>query len=220
MNATTQLDTTDANLRTNWRAKLLAKVTAADEVSMREELHEDKTRLLGELAGTIVEIGPGTGPNMPYYSAGAHIIGLEPNAFVQPELAKKAAAFAGTFELRVGSAETIDLPDNSVDAVVSTMVLCSVRDPGQALAEILRVLKPGGRFVFIEHVLAPEDSWLRALQYVATPFWHTCGDGCCPVRRTQRDIDGAGFTRVEYDHKRYDFAIPVAATCVVGTATK
>ncbi|TPV96965.1 MAG: class I SAM-dependent methyltransferase [Myxococcales bacterium FL481] len=208
-----------SQLRTGWRAKILARVTASDEIEMREFLDADKRKLLTPLHGTILEIGPGTGPNFAYYAAGAHVIGLEPNAFVQPTLVKKAKAFAGTFELRTGSVEAIPLPAASVDAVVSTMVLCSVPDAGRALAEIRRVLKPGGKFAFIEHVLAPPGG-LRLLQYVAAPAWHVCGDGCCPVRRTYEDIDAAGFTRVDYRFTRYGFTVPVSSTCIVGSATK
>ena len=217
---TTAIQTNESALRTGWKAKMLAKVTASDERTMREALHEDKVRLLSGLRGTILEIGPGTGPNLPYYRDDAHVIGLEPNAYVQPELHEKADRFAGTFELKVGSAEAIDLPDGSVDAVVSTMVLCSVDDVAAVLSEVRRVLVPGGRFVFIEHVLAPGSVALRALQYAAAPFWHTCGDGCCPVRRTWQDIEAAGFSHVAYEHRRYAFPIPVSATCIVGTATR
>jgi len=216
---TTERDPKAPSLRTGWRAKSLANVTATDEVSMRDALDADKRALLSELGPVILEIGPGTGPNFAYYAPNTHVIGVEPNAFVQPELERKVEAFSGTFELRVGTAEALDLPDNSVDAVVSTMVLCSVDDVAGALAEIHRVLKPGGRFAFLEHVVA-DGSPLKVLQYAAVPFWRTFGDGCCPVRRTHDDIDAAGFAEVNYRKVRYPFPIPVSATCIVGTAVK
>lgn len=211
--------TPSSALRTGWKAKSLANVTASDEVSMRDALDADKRALLSALGPVILEIGPGTGPNFAYYAPGSHVIGVEPNAFVQPELQRKVEEFSGTFELRVGTAETLDLPDDSVDAVVSTMVLCSVDDVEAALSEILRVLKPGGRFAFLEHVVADTSS-LKLLQYAAVPFWRTFGDGCCPVRRTHRDIEAAGFGRVDYRKVRYPFPIPVSASCIVGTAVK
>jgi len=112
----------------------------------------------------------------------------------------------------------MEMPDASVDAVVSTLVLCSVDGHRDALAEILRVLRPGGRFVFIEHVGAPEGTWLRRLQRWIRPLWKPVADGCRPDRDTGDRILEAGFERVEMD--RFRLPLPVVSPHVAGTAWK
>jgi len=111
----------------------------------------------------VLEIGPGAGPNLAYFSPHIRWVGIEPNPFMHPYLRRQAERLNRTVEIRDASAERVPLQDNSVDAVVSTLVLCSVKDVSGALQEILRVLRPGGRFVFIEHVAAPPGTWLRRL---------------------------------------------------------
>ncbi len=100
-------------------------------------------------------------------------------------------------ELRTGVAEHLPVEDASVDAVISTLVLCSVSDQAQALSEILRVLRPGGRYVFIEHVAADQDSGLYRTQNLIKPIWTFVGDGCQPNRDTAAAIEQAGFSQVE-----------------------
>jgi ubiquinone/menaquinone biosynthesis C-methylase UbiE len=101
------------------------------------------------------------------------------------------------FELCEGSAERLPLEAASADAVIGTLVLCSVADVAAALREIRRVLKPGGRFVFIEHVVAPAGTWRWRLQRWVRPLWRVIADGCHPDRDTLSAIRAAGFARVE-----------------------
>ncbi len=117
-----------------------------------------RRRLLGDLAGTVLEIGPGTGVNLAYLPDGVYWIGLEPNPYFHPHLRRALSLRGLSGDVLLGQAEAIPLPEGSVEAVVATLVLCSVEDPRRALAEILRVLKPGGRFVFLEHVAAPQGT--------------------------------------------------------------
>jgi len=105
-------------------------------------------------------------------------------------------------EIHRGTAENLPLADASIDAVVSTLVLCSVRDLERVLREIVRVLKPGGEFVFIEHVAAPDGTRLRRIQRIIRFLWKVIGDGCCPDRETARAIQVAGFAQVELDEFR------------------
>ncbi|WP_243028633.1 class I SAM-dependent methyltransferase [Thermus albus] len=177
-----------------------------------------RRRLLGGLTGTVLEIGPGTGVNLAYLPDGVHWLGLEPNPYSHPHLkeALKLKGLAG--EILLGQAEAIPLPEESVDAVVSTLVLCSVEDPRRALAEILRVLKPGGRFVFLEHVAAPRGSCLRRAQDFLSPPWAFLGDGCHPNRETLALIQEAGFARVEAE--AFTLPLPLVAPHVAGIAWK
>src|SRR3954453_9483359 len=125
-----------------------------------------KRKLLGDLSGTVLEIGAGTGENFPFYPAGIHRIGVEPNFYMQEHLLKRAAEYKIDGELKTGIAEKLPVADASVDAVVGTLVMCSVSDQAKVLDEILRVLRPGGRYVFIEHVAAADHSrlwWMQKL---------------------------------------------------------
>jgi ubiquinone/menaquinone biosynthesis C-methylase UbiE len=121
-----------------------------------------------------------------------------------------------TAELREGTAEALPAADASADAVVSTLVLCTVRDVPRALAEVRRVLRPGGRFVFVEHVLAPPRTRTRAVQRLVRPVWPLLADGCHPDRDIERAIRDAGFARVEVT--RFRAPVPVIGPHVAGVA--
>jgi SAM-dependent methyltransferase len=183
-----------------------------------------KQALLGNLHGTILEIGPGTGPNLRYYPAGIDWVGIEPNPFMHFYLQQSIRALggaAGRFRIESGDPAGSRLPalDNSVDAVVSTLVLCSTPHPEQNLQEILRVLKPGGCFVFIEHVAAPRGTRLRALQNFIQPLWTRVADGCHPNRETWETITQAGFGQVDFEHFRVPGGGP-AGPHIAGVAIK
>jgi ubiquinone/menaquinone biosynthesis C-methylase UbiE len=121
-----------------------------------------------------------------------------------------------SIELRVGTANDLPVSDASIDAVISTLVLCCVPDQQQTLREILRVLRPGGRLVFIEHVAAPRGSRLRRLQNLVTPIWKRLGDGCHPNRETWAELERAGFAQVTYE--RVTAPLPVVSPQIVGVA--
>ena len=177
-----------------------------------------KRALLSNLHGLVVEIGPGTGPNLPYFAPDVRWTGLEPNLHMHPYLRKEAARLGREIEIRSVGAPHLDFDDNSVDAVVSTLVLCSVPNLPRTLAEILRVLKPGGRLVFIEHVAAPRGTLGRALQEIVEPVWKVVADGCHPDRETWAAIERAGFSSVRYD--RFDMHVPVVGPHIAGVAVK
>ena len=111
-----------------------------------------KTPLLGELRGTVLEIGPGTGVNLSFYDPSVTWIGIEPNRAMHPSLREKAEALGLSIELRDAPLAEDNSASDSVDAVVSTLVLCSLPDMADTLMQIQRVLKPGGTYAFIEHV--------------------------------------------------------------------
>lgn len=153
--------------------------------------------LLRELTGSVLEIGAGTGANFADYAPGIRWIGLEPNHRRRRRLAAAAIAHGHHEPILTVAAEEIPLPARSVDAVVSTIVLCSVTDQDRCLAEIARVLRPGGRFVFAEHVAAPAGTWLYRGQRLIAPFSRRFDGGCDPSRRTWTSIERAPFRAVD-----------------------
>ncbi len=182
-------------LRRRLFARLYDRATQRYERIMRPR----KRELLASLTGTVVELGPGTGASLELLPEAVRWIGIEPNQHMHPLLIARAESLGREIDLREHSAEALPLADASADAVLSTLVLCSVPDVGQVLAEVRRVLRPGGRYVFWEHVLAPEPGPLRWLQRGLTPLHRLLADGC----RCDRDLEGelrrAGFEDLELE---------------------
>jgi ubiquinone/menaquinone biosynthesis C-methylase UbiE len=152
--------------------------------------------VLGSLTGTVLEIGAGAGANFGHFRPDIHWLGLEPDPRRRRDLAVAAAAHGQHAPVIAAAAEQIPLADASVDAVAATLVLCSVADQDQVLAEVRRVLRPGGRFAFFEHVAAPRGTWSRRLQRCVAPFTRRLDAGCDPGRETWQAIRTAGFRQV------------------------
>ncbi len=178
-----------------------------------------KSKLFADLSGTVLEIGPGAGANFHHLPrTNVRWIGVEPNAFMKPHLAKEAQRLGVAIELRPGTAENLPAEDGTMDFVISTLVLCSVVDQERALEEVLRVLKPGGRFLFIEHVGAKRGTWLRRIQTLAKPLWRRMGDGCRPDRETRTALERAGFAALEVEE--FASPLPIVRPHIAGTAVK
>ena len=178
-----------------------------------------KQQLFKNLTGTVVEIGPGTGANLRYLDpAKVTWIGVEPNTFMQPYLHQEANRLGMPIEIRVPAGEALPIAHESADAVISTLVLCCVDSQQRALQEVLRVLKPGGKLLFIEHVAAPQGSLLLRMQNLVTPFWKRLGDGCHPNRQTYVEIERAGFEKVDYE--RITAPTLIVSPQIVGVARK
>lgn len=161
-----------------------------------------KRELFGGLEGTVLEIGAGEGANFGYLRGDVRWLGLEPNARRRRMLARVAAAYGHRGEIIAAPAERVPLRDAAVDAVISTITLCSVADQAATLAEVRRVLRPGGTFVFFEHVAAPAGTTVRLLQRCCAPFSRRFGAGCDPARETWRAIEAAGFADVRLEWYR------------------
>jgi SAM-dependent methyltransferase len=200
------------------RRRLFAHGLALGDRAQHRLYGERKGRLFADLEGTVVEIGPGTGVNVPYLPAGGRWIGIEPNPHMHGYLRDKLRGRDLDATLRTAPARDTGLPPASADAVVSTLVLCSVPDLDAALSELRRILRPGGRLVFIEHVAAPDGSWLRWLQGAIRPAWKCVADGCRPDRETASAIERAGFEFVEIE--RFDTGLPVVAPHIMGVAIR
>lgn len=166
---------------------------ARPELITDDALDDLEREAVGRVRGRVLEIGAGEGENFGALHHDIDWIGLEPDAERRRELATRAREWGHRSEPLDAVAEAIPLPDASVDAVVGTYVLCSVRDQGAALAEVRRVLKPGGRVVFVDHVVAPPHTLKRAVQRVVTPFSARFCHGCHWDRDTGAALAAAGF---------------------------
>ncbi len=145
---------------------------------------EMRRQLLGDLKGDVLEIGAGTGANFEYYPPRVNVTALEPDPFMRGRAQAKLSANGRTnIALREAPAERLPFDDGSFDDVVATLVLCTVRDVPQSLAEIRRVLRPGGEFRFIEHVRG--TGFIGRTQDVVKPVWGYFSAGCNPNRRTE-----------------------------------
>jgi ubiquinone/menaquinone biosynthesis C-methylase UbiE len=184
------------------RGRLNSWFLAAAEKPMHREYGDRKLRIFGDLPATIVELGPGSGANFRYYPRGTRVIAVEPNPMMLKRMYSKAAEHGIEIDLRHAGAEGMEVESARADLVISTLVLCSVRDPEQVLSEVKRVLKPGGRFAFLEHVAAEPGTRLRKVQDAIHDPWHWLGEGCHLNRDTASSIVGAGFSRVELE--RFD----------------
>lgn len=186
-----------------------------------DQVHgERKRRLLAGLPPRVVEIGAGTGANCRYYAAGTELVAVEPNLRMHRRLRDAAARRDLKLDLRGLRGEALDLPSEATDAVVCTLVLCSVDDPGRVLGEALRVLRPGGRFVFIEHVAAPAGTRLRRVQDLLQPPWTWWFEGCRPNRDTGSLLRAAGFSSLEIDAFRIPSPLAHVSPHIAGVAVK
>jgi SAM-dependent methyltransferase len=205
--------------RTGWYYRLHAWALARGSATYEDAMAERKRRLFGDLHGTVLELWPGAGVNLPYYPKDIRWIGIEPNPYNHPNI-RKAAERSGIpqIEFRSLDGNKLEANDSSIDAVVSTLVLCTVRDQDATLQEILRVLKPGGSFTLLEHVAAPRGTFLRSVQKSVRPGWSFLLDGCCPDRETAEAITRAGFSKVNIESFRAP--LPIVSPHIGGLAIK
>lgn len=210
-------------VRRGLRARLFAwalRRAADGQHRLYDSLKRDLfTRLPEPLAGalTVVEVGAGAGPNAAYLPTGTCWIAVEPNVHFHASLEQAAADHGLHLDLVGGTAEALPLPTASADAVVSTLVLCSVTDVRRSLAEMRRVLRPGGRVLFLEHVAAPPGTLRRRAQRLVRRPWGWLADGCRPDQETDRLLREAGFASVEVEPARVPLGL--ASPHVVGVAT-
>jgi SAM-dependent methyltransferase len=182
-------------------------------------MHTGKARAFACLPTNVVEVGPGVGANLRYLPTGARLIAIEPNPYMHARLGRAARRHGIQLDIRSVVGERIDLPDSSAEAVISSLVLCTVRDPGAVLAEILRVLQPGGRFSFAEHVVASPRTPTRFVQRVLRRSWAWAFEGCSCERDLAHLIASAGFRDVQiWPYRIHSPFIPFNCH-IAGTAT-
>jgi ubiquinone/menaquinone biosynthesis C-methylase UbiE len=166
---------------------------------------EHRRELVAGLSGRVLELGAGNGLNFEHYPADVtEVVAVEP----EPTLREAAVAAAGRAPVPVtvvdGVADALPAEDESCDAAVASLVLCSVPDQAVALRELRRVLRPGGELRFYEHVQATSQPGIALLTFAERTFWPIVGAGCHPARHTGDAIEQAGFEIEEC--RRFGFA--------------
>jgi ubiquinone/menaquinone biosynthesis C-methylase UbiE len=181
---------------------------------------EHRKRLLDGLAGRVVEVGAGDGGNFAHYPAEVTgVVAVEPEPYLRAKAETRAFAAAIPVEVVNSTADRLPLTDGSIDAVVASLVLCSVPDQSVALAEAFRVLRPGGELRFYEHVAAEPDTRLDRIQRIAdATVWSWFSGGCHVHRDTATAITTAGFTITDLD--RFSFGPNPAAPHILGRALR
>jgi ubiquinone/menaquinone biosynthesis C-methylase UbiE len=183
-------------------------------------LAEQRRSLLAGAAGRVLEIGCGTGANLPFY--GEAVTGLvltEPEEPMARRLERKLAGYRIPATVSRAPAERLPLDAGSFDCAVATLVLCTVADPARALEEIRRVLKPGGKLLFLEHVRSEDPKLARWQDRLRRP-WSWIGCGCQPNRRTVEAIRAAGFSITSLRNERFAKAVPLVRPLAIGAATR
>jgi SAM-dependent methyltransferase len=182
--------------------------------------HKDGAFAGIEPGGAVLEIGAGTGANLGHLPAGTHLYALEPSRRMHDRLRRRVAQAGAELTILPTGAETIPLPDASVDEVICSLVLCTVDDPDAVLSEIRRVLRPGGRFRFVEHVAARPGIRASVQRAIRRP-WGWLFEGCHPHRHTADAIRRAGFSELRFTARKLRHSIfwPVN-TAIWGVATR
>lgn len=195
-----------------------------DRIMARTEascLQQWRAELLGGLTGEVAELGAGTGANIEHYGeAVTRLVLTEPDVHMRRHLQRRAALSALHVAVVDAGAEALPFSDESLDAVVATLVFCSVHDPAVALSEAHRVLRPGGRLVFIEHVAAPAGTGRRTWQRRAEPIWKHVAGNCRLTRDTAASIGAAGFEMEHLDEASIRGAMPLIRPSIRGTALR
>jgi ubiquinone/menaquinone biosynthesis C-methylase UbiE len=163
-----------------------------------EQINEGRKSILSRIKEEkVLEIGFGTAINLKFYPDNVkHIVGIDANEGMLKQAEKKIAETKIKVEIIHQSSESLPFDDNSIDAVVSTYTLCSIKNVDSALKEIYRVLKPTGRYYFLEHGLA-DKPFTQKLQHLLNPIQNIWADGCNLNRNMRRIIESAGFTIIE-----------------------
>lgn len=184
----------------------------------RAGLAERRERLISQTGGSVIEIGAGTGLNLDHYPGDLERLVLtEPSDAMAAKLRRRLDASGREAEVAVAGAERLPFGDDEFDCAVATLVLCTVPDPAVSLAEIRRVLKPGGRLLLIEHVRSDDPGRAKWQDRLETP-WRIFGNGCRCNRETERLVEQAGFEFDEIEHGKMRKAPPIVRPLIQGVA--
>lgn len=207
-----------------WAAPFYDRILAPTEEACFQRW---RAEVLSGLSGHVIEIGAGTGANVPHYpDTVERVVFSEPDPVMRRHLEQKLAdarthdhfAPAGA-EVVIEHAHELPFDDDTFDAAVSTLVLCTVPDPEAALAELRRVVKPGGTFAFMEHVAAEDRPDRLRWQRRMDPVWKHLAGGCRLTRRTGQLIEAAGFRTESLTRESARKAPAIIRPVIRGTAT-
>jgi ubiquinone/menaquinone biosynthesis C-methylase UbiE len=201
-------------------ARVYQRISAGGEKAGAAE-HRDE--LLNGLSGRVVEVGAGNGLNFQHYAETVNeVVAVEPEPYLRDRAQKAAEKVNLPVTVVDGVADRLPLDDSSVDAGVASLVLCSVPDQARALAELRRVIKPGGELRFYEHVVATKPGFARFQRLLDRTFWPHVGGGCHCSRDTTAAIEAAGF-EIE-SLRRFKFQpspiVIAVAPHIIGTARR
>lgn len=192
------------------------------EAAEKAGMSEHRRRLLVGLSGRVVEQGAGSGLNFRHYPTSVvEVIAVEPETYLRRAAEEEATQAPVPVRVVDGTATRIPLPDASVDAGVVSLVLCSVPDQAAALAELRRVIKPGGELRFFEHVVSRNPVWERRQRRI-DPIWTRFAGGCHLTRDTEHAIVDAGFVIEDNDRFLFAPAYPKTLTAehILGRAVR
>ncbi|MFK7913324.1 MAG: class I SAM-dependent methyltransferase [Pseudomonadales bacterium] len=177
-----------------------------------------RERYVSQAVGKVLEIGIGSGLNLPHYTAQVtSITGIDPAAALTAKAAERAAAIAAPVEVLGVSGEQMPCENQSFDTVVCTWTLCSIPEPEKAVSEMRRVLRPGGKLLFVEHGRSDEAGvarWQRRIE----PLWKKLAGGCHLTRRPEELLSAGGFT-IGQTHTGYEPGPKIAAFMIHGEAS-
>jgi ubiquinone/menaquinone biosynthesis C-methylase UbiE len=187
---------------------------ASEEAGLREMRRE----ALAGARGRVLELGAGTGLNLDLYPASViDLTVTEPDPHMFKQLRKRVQESDRKVEVVQAPAERLPFEDDSFDTVALTLVLCTVPNPGASLREIKRVLKPDGRFLFLEHVRSPDPKLAKWQDRFEKP-WRFVGDGCHCNRDTVAAIEAAGFDLSELERPQFPKVVPIVEPMAKGSA--
>ena len=181
-----------------------------------------RAELLRDLEGEVLEVGAGTGANLPHYRKTIkRLVLAEPDRHMRRRLEMRCGASGfPRAEISDASLDGLPMPDAAFDGVVSMLVLCSVPDLQAALAEVFRVLRPGGLFLFLEHVAADQNPTRLKWQGRVEPVWKRVAGNCHLTRQTEQAIVASGFQIERIKHESMRKAMPLARPSIRGAARK
>jgi ubiquinone/menaquinone biosynthesis C-methylase UbiE len=201
-----------------WGRGFAALYDRAFEATEEAGLRQMRRELLAAAQGRVLELGAGTGANLDLYpDSVGEVVALEPDPHMAKRLRETVAESSHTASVSEAPAERLPFEDSSFDTAVSTLVFCTVPDPAAALKEVARVLKPGGRLLFIEHVRAEDPGLARWQDRLEKP-WRFVGDGCHCNRDTVATIAASPLRLEDVEHGELPKAPPIVKPLVRGSA--
>lgn len=201
-----------------WRPCFAGVYDAAFAMAERSGLAAIREEIAGQATGRVIELGAGTGLNLDHYAGVTELLLTEPDPHMAARLRKRVAGQSGEVTIIEASAEDLPVDSASVDTVVSTLVLCTVLDPDRSLAEVTRVLRPGGKLVFVEHVRS-RSVRLAAWQDRLKDQWSWFACGCQCNRDTVSMIEKSPLEILSLRDDRLHWLGPLISPLSIGVAT-